>query len=191
MKGITALLIGVVMLVLSCESTGPEPAISNVPAAPVQPVVVKEEPPVSPVAIESPAAVNDGPFDPGHVPQALFVSTKLEVQNLIQELNEIIRAKDYGAWVSYLGDEFFENINSREYLNRVSESTRLKSQKIVLASPEDYFTYVVVPSRADDRVDDIEFITERRIKAYTVNARGQRLRLYELERIGSGWKIIN
>jgi hypothetical protein len=191
MKGITALLIVVVVFVLSCESTGPEPAISDVPAVPVQLVVGKEEPPVSPVVIESPVVVNDGPFDPSHVPQALFISTKLEVQNLIQELNRIIRARDYDTWASYLGDEFFENINSREYLNRISASTRLKSQKIVLASPQDYFTYVVVPSRADDRVDDIEFITERRIKAYTVNARGQRLRLYELEKIGSEWKIIN
>jgi uncharacterized protein YigE (DUF2233 family) len=50
---------------------------------------------------------------------------------------------------------------------------------------------VVVPSRANDRVDDIEFASQKRVKAYTVTPNGTRLRLYDLEHIGDQWKIIN
>jgi uncharacterized protein YigE (DUF2233 family) len=49
----------------------------------------------------------------------------------------------------------------------------------------------VVPSRANDRVDDISFVSPQRIKVYTVNNKGERLRLYDLENLGNGWKIIN
>jgi hypothetical protein len=48
-----------------------------------------------------------------------------------------------------------------------------------------------VPSRANDRVDDIEFISQKRVKAYTVSQKGERLRLYDLEKTNEGWKIIN
>jgi hypothetical protein len=67
----------------------------------------------------------------------------------------------------------------------------LKNQKIVLKSLEDYFLYVVVPSRANDRVDDIEFIGQNRVKAYTITSKGQRLRLYELEKTAGNWNIVN
>jgi uncharacterized protein YigE (DUF2233 family) len=42
-----------------------------------------------------------------------------------------------------------------------------------------------------NHVDDIVFISETRVKAYTLNTQKQRLRLFDLERDGSGWKIIN
>jgi hypothetical protein len=51
--------------------------------------------------------------------------------------------------------------------------------------------YVVVPSRTKDRVDDIEFIGQNRVKAFTINNKGQKLRLYDLEKTASGWKIAN
>jgi len=71
----------------------------------------------------------------------------------------------------------------------------MKSRRIVLRVPEDYFQYVVVPSRADLRVDDIEFIGSNRVKAFTLttNKAGEevRLRLYDLEKVGNSWTIIN
>jgi hypothetical protein len=137
------------------------------------------------------AAEEEAGFDPGSISREVFDSTKSDVQHLIENLNTIIRNRDYAAWVSYLGDDYFTAISSEEYLTRISESARLKTQKIVLQSPNDYFTHVVVPARANDRVDDIEFVSQRRVKAFTITGKGQRLRLYDLERIGEGWKIIN
>ncbi|MDR2029508.1 MAG: hypothetical protein LBP93_08225 [Treponema sp.] len=142
----------------------------------------------APVA-EAPEAEDN--FDPGSITQEVFDSTKIDVQRLIEDLNSIIRSRDYMAWVSYLGGDYFEAISSPEYLNRISNSARLKAQKIVLQSPNAYFTHVVVPSRANDRVDDIEFVSQRRVKAFTITEKGQRLRLYDLEKSEEGWKIIN
>jgi hypothetical protein len=132
-----------------------------------------------------------GNFDPGSISQEVFDSTKIGVQNFIENLNQIIRNKNYTAWVSHLGPEYFAEKNSTGYLAQTSEQPRLKTQKIVLTSAQDYFIYVVVPSRANDRVDDIEFVSPTRVKAYTLTPNGQRLRLYDLESSGNTWKIIN
>lgn len=130
-------------------------------------------------------------FDPTSISQEVFNTTKSEVQILIETLNEIIRKRDYSAWTSYLSPAYREKLSDPEFLKAVSETNRLKSQNIVLKSLYDYFMYVVVPSRANDRVDDIEFIGENRVKAYTVTGKGQRLRLYDLEKTTKGWNIIN
>jgi hypothetical protein len=130
-------------------------------------------------------------FDPGSISQEVFNSTKMDVQQFIQNLNTIIRSRDYNAWISHLGDEYYAEKSSPEYLAQVSEQPRLKTQKIVLSTAQDYFTHVVVPSRQNDRVDDIEFVSPTRVKAYTVTPNGQRLRLYDLESSGDTWKIIN
>jgi hypothetical protein len=61
--------------------------------------------------------------------------------------------------------------------------------------PRIIFFHVVGPSRASSRVDEIEILSNTRVKAFTVmtNRAGevQRLRLYDLERFGNTWKIIN
>jgi hypothetical protein len=130
-------------------------------------------------------------FDPGSISEEVFNSTKMDVQQFIQNLNAIIRDRDYNTWVSHLGDDYYAEKSSPEYLAQVSEQPRLKTQKIVLSNVEDYFIHVVVPSRPNDRVDDIEFVSPARVKAYTVTPNGQRLRLYDLESSGGTWKIIN
>jgi hypothetical protein len=130
-------------------------------------------------------------FDPGSISQEVFDSTKTGVQQFIQDLNAIIRSRDYDAWVSHLGDDYYNEKNSPQYLAEVSEQPRLKTQKIVLSNARDYFVHVVAPSRYNDQVDDIEFVSPTRVKAYTVIPNGQRLRLYDLESSGDTWKIIN
>jgi hypothetical protein len=167
------LLLFPLVLALSCQSK---------PAANEEPV-----PEAAPATIEVPVEE----FNPDSISQEVFDSTKTDVQHFIQSLNSIIRSRDYKTWISHLGDEYFAEKSSPGYLAQISEQPRLKTQKIVLNSPQDYFIHVVVPSRANDRVDDIEFVSPTRVKAYTVTANGQRLRLYDLESEGNTWKIIN
>jgi hypothetical protein len=180
------------------------------PSRPADPVSESPSPPVeeSPAIADTPdiaipeiemAEIPEPPssqgiaefFDPSTISREEKDTAKLEIQQLIQKLNGIIRARDYNSWVTYLDDTYFAVINSPEYLDRVSKSTILVKQKVVLGSAEDYFNHVVVPSRTNDRVDDIEFISQNRVKAYTVNNAGNRLRLYDLEKTTTGWKIIN
>jgi hypothetical protein len=124
-------------------------------------------------------------FDSVDVPEEIYTSTKFDVQQFIGNLNQIIRGRDYRGWISNLDESYLATISSSEFLKSMSR------QGITLRNAEDYFTRVVVPSRANDRIDDIEFITETRIKAITVTPDGQRLRLYDLVNLGGAWKIAN
>lgn len=188
-----------VLVLASCASGSPavekepepqQPEVVQAPAA----VPAEEESEAEP-AIEAPEAVEaqseEAPFDPSSISKEVFDTTKMDVQALIGKLNEIIREKDYNTWVTYLGPTYRTALSDPAFLKRISESSVLKKQGVTLRELKDYFTYVVVPSRANDRVDDIEFIGQNRVKAFTVDSKGRRLRLYDLEKVPSGWKIVN
>jgi hypothetical protein len=154
--------------------------------------------PVQAAVEESPAAIRTvpeaGPFDPQNVSRELFDSTLAEVQLFITSLNDIIHSQKYDDWMKNLSREYIDTYSSPDYLRKASEDPLFKSKKTVLTSLKDFFMYNVVPSRVNiDKVevDDIEFITPVRVKAFTVNAKGQRLRLYELEKDENGWKVVN
>ncbi|MDR2185573.1 MAG: hypothetical protein LBO80_07920 [Treponema sp.] len=173
------------MAVLSC-TTLPEPAEPPAAAEPVPRAAPK--PAAVPEPAEEPAV-----FDPGAISEEVFISTKTDVQELIQDLNGIIRAKNYRAWVSNLGEEYIKEKGSAEFLAETTAilmESQIQTRRKALKSLEDYFLYVVVPAHQNDRVDDIEFISEHRVKAFTVTEKG-RLRLYDLENLGDGWKIVN
>jgi hypothetical protein len=176
--------------VFSCASNGketkPEPAVQPLPLP----------------AFEAPAAVmreaeaeeEEAVFDPQSITAQEKETTMDEMRLLVVEINRVIRARDYESWLSYLADDFIAAINSPGYLAQLSETSRqLKGQNIVLKTARDYFTYVVVASRENVRVDasldDIEFLSHNRVKAYTVNTRNQRLRLFEFVKVGNAWKI--
>jgi hypothetical protein len=180
-----ALFITFLLLVtLSCTSKPvPQPGMTV-----QEPEPPKQEAPVQAVVVE------ETNFDPASITKEEFTSTKEEIQELIEEINRVIRAKDYNKWLGYLAEDFIRIINSQDYLTKLSETSGgLKSRHIVLKTPRDYFTYVVVPSRenirVDPRLDDIEFLSHDRVKAVTINARKERLRLFEFVRIGGNWKI--
>jgi hypothetical protein len=190
MKKIIFVVFLVILTYNSCKTEGKpvEPSITE----PIEPVPVTEiipDPPEKTQAPEEPP--QEDVFDPGIITQELYDTTKKEVQQFISELNGIIRARNYTAWVSYLGSVYYEKINSPEFLMKISESSFLKSNRAVLSDARDYFIRVVVPSRMNSRVDDIEFVSQKRVKVFTITAAGQRLRLYDLEDFGNGWKIIN
>jgi len=135
-------------------------------------------------------------FDPMTVSSAQHDSTLDEVQRFIVSLNDVISKRNYNAWKTSLSQDYFKEISSPQFLKQISDSPAMKTRNIILRTPEDYFTNVVVPSRANSRVDDIEFIGTNRVKAFTVmqNSRTgeeQRLVLYDLEKVGNSWLIVN
>jgi hypothetical protein len=180
------------MLLLAACQTGPGPELAAEPASVEIP---REEAPEIFIAFEPPPpepAAEEIPFDPGSIPPEVIAVTMHDIQGMIEDLNRIIRSRNYDGWLSYLSQEFIAAHSAPDYLKQISEtSPRLTTQNVVLNNLRDYFVYVVVPSRANDRVDDIEYSAANRVKAYTVSARGQRLRLYDLEQVDGGWKIVN
>lgn len=145
---------------------------------------------------EGPAVVtpaNPGPappaFDPKAVPEAVKSATFVDVRSFIDSLNQIIRRQDYEAWLSHLTDEYIEYYSDPSVLAVYSEYPVIKGKGIKLQTLKDYFLNVVFPARQNDKIDDIEFVGENRIKAITVNPKGERNILYMLEKHDDTWKI--
>jgi len=160
-------LIPVFALVMSCPSTPKSADNGAKPAGNVGPTVSREQ----------------------------YDSTKEDVQQFIGQLNEIIRRRNFNAWKNALSPEYLAQISSPANLRLYSEQPAMKTRNITLRNAEDYFIHVVAPSRANSRVDDIEFIDNNRVKAFTVrinkDGEEEKLLLYNLERSGSSWKIIS
>jgi hypothetical protein len=203
MKRFCRLLQAVVLIafIVSCEGE-PQAQKTPPPTAPVSPATVSPTGPPAPVPAQPATPAPVGPvrtqtpspslgisFDQNNVSKQEHDIALSEVQQLIRTLNSIIKAKNYDAWLSYLHPDYQELITSGEYLNRINNSQRFKSANMEITSARDYFDKVVVPSRANDRVDDVEFVARNRVKAYFIN-RGNKLRLYDLEKTNSGWKIV-
>ena len=218
MKQIGFLLILPFVLLLSCESV-PESsdleflldlieADELIPLeAPPQAAAILEDYLSGGLTVEDPPVEAPLPetrvFDPDNISSTLYESTKTDIQSLIQTLDGIIRARNYDAWLGYLSDSYRSQISASDFLDERTEELHRRNQIVAAAmgrnprtvekkelkTLRDYFDNVVVPSRANDRVDDIAFISETRIRAYMVDNRGTRLILYDLEIIGNNWKI--
>jgi hypothetical protein len=178
------------------ELTPPEPVLPDpVPPAPV-PVASLLPEPVPQEPLPGPAPPERPVFDYLVISEEALNAATIDIRELIGSLNRIIRRGDFNAWIDCLDRSYLERLSSREYLDAVSQSPRLKSRGEPLKDLEDYFFNVVIPSRANtsDRVDDIDIELvpeEEKVLAFRTTANGQRQRLYELKNIDGAWKIVN
>ncbi|MDR1362973.1 MAG: hypothetical protein LBJ35_02855 [Spirochaetaceae bacterium] len=170
------------MSAVSCAAPPPQqPPVEDIPPEIHESVEIL--PPV--VEVEQKAVI----FDLDAITPEVYKETKGDVANFINQLNVIIKSQNYNEWLMYLDEEYYDYISSLAYLQRISASGILQAKGIVLSNAYDYFMNVVVPSRSNDRVDDIEFVSDNRVKAITLN-KGRRLLLYDLEKTQNGWKIV-
>ena len=165
----------VAMVCCRCSSPAPpvEQRIEEQPAAPVEPAG-KEQ--------------TEEPAEEFVVSEEVYTKTFDEIEVFIRNLNEIIRREDYDTWLTYLSEQYIERISDPAYLKEQSEQPMLKKNKISLNSLRDYFIYVVVPSRVQAQLDEIEFIGENQVKAYAMIKNTKAL-LYLLVRENDKWKI--
>ncbi len=178
-------------LVTSCMS---QPPIDQEEPLPADQPVVEEPIAEEPAALQQEESTPDTePEEQGSevnfaVTEEVYTKTFDEVKAFVENLNKIIRNKNYQLWLTYLSEEYREHTDDVVNLKEQSEKPILKKNNIVLHSLEDYFYYVVVPSRSQAKLDDIEFIDENRLKAISI-IRNNRVLLYLLIRVEGGWKI--
>ena len=163
----------------------------------------EESPAEEPSVVGQPHKGAEPSKNPITVSQEVYDETLAEVRLFVENLNVLISSENYNGWRNALSDEFFARISSPEFLASVSEMPGLKSRRIVLRTPYDYFMHVVVPARSKSRVDEIEFIDTNRVKVFHIEERSgrrtnpdslvetRRLRLYDLIDTGGAWKIID
>jgi len=150
--------------------------------------------PVPPLPTEAEAPAQSGPVaqaDGGQqfvVTQEVYSRTFEEVERFVGNLNEIIRRAQYDTWVTFLSAEYVSRTSDPQYLKEQSEKPLLRQNNVQLRTLRDYFEQVVVPSRVQATVDEIEFIDETRVKAITT-IRNTRAVLYLLVREDGNWKI--
>jgi len=197
-----------VFIITSCATVAPpaekpasvassqQPAAQEPPAptpAPVEQTAPQEPPaaakpvPPKPATTSTPAPAAE-PSQPIEVSKEVYAKTFSEVEKVIKDLNTIISNQEYDAWVSYLTPEYRRQMSSPANLDELSSMPLLKRNNIVLSSLQDYFTWVVVPSRSHVRLDDLVFLNENTVDAI-MHVRGQSVILYRLEKRNGAWKI--
>jgi hypothetical protein len=122
------------------------------------------------------------------VTEEVYQRTFEEIEAVIADLNAIIRSGDFPSWEKRLTAAYRERMSSREYLDEVSQSPLLKQGGVRLATLEEYFRKVVVPSRSSVKLDQLAFVDATHVKAITV-IQGEAYILYWLVREDGTWNI--
>lgn len=122
------------------------------------------------------------------VTDEVYNETFDQVEATIDELNRIIQDRNFDAWQDKLTERYIETFSSPERLEELSRTPVLERNNIELSSLRDYFRWVVVPSRSNARLDDLNFHGANRVEAI-MEVRGQRVTLYELRRVDGSWKV--
>lgn len=161
------------VILLGCPSTPPPPPD---PVDPVDPIILPNPTPSGPVAPVF------------QVTEEVYNATFQEIEALIQELNAIISQGRYGEWKNYLDQTAVDSMSNPAMLAELSEKPILKKFNIRMRTLNDYFTYVVQPSRSNAKLDEIVFLDNNHVTAYTV-IKGEKTILYQLKRDSSRWKI--
>ena len=87
---------------------------------------------------------------------------------VIADLTSLINAQDYEGWRSYLTSAYIARTSDPKFLDVASHSGVLQKSGIVLRTLKDYFENVVVRSRVQASLTDINFLDETHVKALTI-----------------------
>jgi len=177
-----------VIFLAGCATPGQSPIVEEPEKTVEEAPTVAEESPLEAVEPEEETpeqAVEEEAFT---VTGEVYERTFQDIEDLISNLNTIIQSQDYETWISFLSEAYIERYSDPEVLNELSRQPLLQKYDIELSSLRDYFTYVVVPSRSNVRLDDLVFEDEHHVKAIML-VNGQRTILYQLVYIDNRWKI--
>ena len=173
-------MIGIVALFLMILVTGCAGTPEKKPTPPADTARVEPEPEPEPA---------DQPDEQDYeVTEEVYEQTFTEVEKTIQALNEIIQDRDFDAWKSYLTDAYIQHYSDEERLEEISGMPILQRNNISLDSLRDYFRWVVVPSRSNARLDDLNFVSDDEVEAI-MSVNGQQVILYHLQNVNGSWKI--
>jgi hypothetical protein len=192
------------LVITGCATTAPgekpvsEPAVEEVPEEkpkdeskhePEEPPEEEKEPDDELVSEEPKEEVEqEQQEDEFVVSEEVFAQTFSDVEALINELNKTIRNKNYDKWLTFLTEEYKDYYSSPGVLREISKKPTMQKYDIRLTTLKDYFTYVVVPSRSNARLDDLVFEDNNHVKAIMIFDE-QRVILYRLVKVDGEWKI--
>lgn len=125
---------------------------------------------------------------PSVTPDPYSDETFEAVDELVDRLNDVIAARDFETWERYLSQEYRDHFADEEVLQELERSPVLRSAQVRLRSLQDYFQHVVVPSRHDAQLDELQVDGQEEITALS-QVQGRRVVLYHLIWQGEEWKV--
>lgn len=115
-----------------------------------------------------------------------FEMDKRIILEKIQELNVIMKNRDYKSWLGYIDSASTNYWSQKKNLSAVSKQLPVKN--LYLKSLEDYFNYVFIPSRAGKRIDEIRYISSTSIKAVQVRD-DDIVIFYNFKKVNDEWVV--
>lgn len=135
-----------------------------------------------------PSVQKENGSDTYEMDQVKYEETKKDLAVLVEEINRIIADKNYDRWLTHLTKDYIEYYSDPETLHELSQSPLMIKYNIKLRTLRDYFSYVVVASRKDVRIDDIKPMSENKVKAHMM-VNNEPIVVYTLEKVDERWKI--
>lgn len=105
----------------------------------------------------------------------------------IAELNEVMKSKNYKAWIGYIDRNSVDYWSQKKNLSAVSKQLPVKG--LNLRTLEDYFNYVFIPSRMGRRIDEIRYISSTSIKAVQVKNADDVIIFYNFKKVNGEWLV--
>ncbi len=121
-----------------------------------------------------------------------FNKDKEAVLALINELNSVMKEQNYKGWLNYLDEESKTYWSNKSNLKKAQK--RLPVKGLTLATLEDYFKYIFIPSRQGNEMDEIRYETESSVKAVQIRTdekgryAGDTV-YYYLRKVKGEWKL--
>ncbi len=144
----------------------------------------KPEPTTKTAAPEKTVSPVSGQFQ---VSQEKYASSLKEIRQLITKLNQIIQNEDFQQWLTYLDSDYIRAYSDPARLKALTQNSPVL-KGVPIRNLEDYFNFVVVPSRSQAQVDDITFVDQDRVEAW-MYIKNVKALLYQLKLYGNQWKI--
>lgn len=115
-----------------------------------------------------------------------FSADKKEILRIIAELSTIMAERNYEEWLNYIEPESKVYWSNPINLRKASKRLPIRGQR--LNNLNDYFVFVFVPSRKNQHVDEIRYISRDNIKAVQVRD-SQDVVYYNFRKINNTWMI--
>lgn len=162
---------------------------------------------VLPVILGCASADSESPEDQAHVrepvqpaarpdenatvtaaPDPTSEETYDDVEQLVDRLNRIIADRNYGSWREQLSETYIETFSDPEVLGEFERAAVLRRSGIRLRTLSDFFHHVVVPSRQDARLEELQPDGERTVLALS-EVQGRTVVLYRFIWEEQEWKV--
>ena len=187
----TALLLVALFAFTACESTEVEasPAQTQTVTRPTQPKqsttsTTPKTAPKTQADLEYEKSL--GSLASSAITKEMFAEDKAIILQKVEELDLIMRQKNYKKWVTYLDDESIKYWQNKTNLQNISSKLPIRGLK--LSSLEDYFNYVFIGSRVGRTVDQIRYVTDSYVNAVQERD-GKDIVYYTFRKVNGDWKV--